>query len=149
VGTLIISDKALGCSTSIVRLSGMIERLFRGEITRERVYYKKYPPKIDWQFMLVIGIFIGAAISSIWSGTFSIESIPYLWGDTYGQSAVLRYTLAVFGGILIGFGARFAGGCTSGHSISGTSQLAVGSWVATIFFFIGGIVATLLLFRGI
>jgi uncharacterized membrane protein YedE/YeeE len=48
--------------------------------------------------------------------------------------------VALAGGIILGFGSRFAGGCTSGHGISGTLQLAVSSWVSAIFFFVGGII---------
>ena len=40
---------------------------------------------------------------------------------------------------IMGFGARWAGGCTSGHGISGTMQMAVSSWVAAVCFFVGGI----------
>lgn len=53
--------------------------------------------------------------------------------------------LMVLGGFLIGFGARYAGGCTSGHSITGMSSLQIPSLVATIGFFIGGLIATHLL----
>lgn len=53
--------------------------------------------------------------------------------------------LLVLGGFLVGFGARWAGGCTSGHSITGMSSLQVPSLVATIGFFIGGLIATHLL----
>ncbi len=45
------------------------------------------------------------------------------------------------------FGARTAGGCTSGHGISGALQLSVGSWVALICFFVGGIGTAMLLYR--
>ena len=46
------------------------------------------------------------------------------------------------GGILIGFGTRYAGGCTSGHAITGISNLNWPSLVATIFFFVGGLAVT-------
>jgi uncharacterized protein len=48
----------------------------------------------------------------------------------------------VVGGMLIGFGARWAGGCTSGHAIAGLSNLQLPSLVAVIGFFLGGLVAT-------
>ena len=54
--------------------------------------------------------------------------------------------LMVVGGFFIGFGTRYAGGCTSGHAISGLSELRVFSLVAVIGFFIGGLVMTHLLF---
>jgi len=48
----------------------------------------------------------------------------------------------------MGFGARWAGGCTSGHGISGTLQLAASGWLAAICFFIGGIFAAVMLYGG-
>jgi uncharacterized membrane protein YedE/YeeE len=53
--------------------------------------------------------------------------------------------MMVLGGFLIGFGARYAGGCTSGHAISGLSNLQLPSLIAVIGFFIGGIITTYLL----
>jgi hypothetical protein len=53
--------------------------------------------------------------------------------------------ILVLGGFLIGFGTRYAGGCTSGHSITGISTFQLPSLVATIGFFIGGLISTFLL----
>jgi uncharacterized membrane protein YedE/YeeE len=53
----------------------------------------------------------------------------------------------MLGGVFLGFGARWAGGCTSGHGISGTMQLAVSSWISAICFFIGGILMAQFLFK--
>ncbi|MEG6552477.1 YeeE/YedE thiosulfate transporter family protein, partial [Desulfocurvibacter africanus] len=49
-----------------------------------------------------------------------------------------RLLTAFAGGAIMAFGARVAGGCTSGHGISGTMQLAISSWLALACFFIGG-----------
>lgn len=54
-------------------------------------------------------------------------------------------TVLVLGGFLVGFGARYAGGCTSGHAISGLSDLQSASLTAVIGFFIGGLIMTYLL----
>ena len=59
----------------------------------------------------------------------------------------MRYVTVFFAGLLVLFGARLAGGCTSGHGISGTLQLAVSSWLAAVSFFVGGIAAAMLIFR--
>lgn len=56
------------------------------------------------------------------------------------------FILLVVGGFMIGFGTRWAGGCTSGHAISGLSNLQLPSLIATIGFFIGGLVMTHILF---
>lgn len=54
--------------------------------------------------------------------------------------------LLLLGGVMVGFGSRYAGGCTSGHAISGLSNLQVPSLIAVIGFFIGGLAMTHLLF---
>jgi uncharacterized membrane protein YedE/YeeE len=54
-------------------------------------------------------------------------------------------TLSI-GGLLVGFGARYAGGCTSGHAISGISNLQMPSLIAVIGFFIGGLIMTHIIF---
>jgi len=54
--------------------------------------------------------------------------------------------ILVFGGLMVGFGSRYAGGCTSGHAISGLSDLQVPSLIAVVGFFIGGLIMTFLIF---
>jgi len=56
--------------------------------------------------------------------------------------SVAGFTVLVLGGFLIGFGTRYAGGCTSGHAISGLSNLQLASLIAVIGFFIGGLIMT-------
>jgi uncharacterized membrane protein YedE/YeeE len=141
-----LSDKAIGCSTAYARTSGMIERIFGGNKVYKKDYYKKFKPKIDWEWMLVLGIIIGAFISSIISNSFSLEFIPSLWQRTFGSSIFLRIILSLVGGIFVGFGARMAGGCTSGHGISGNLQLSIGSYIATFFFFVGGIITAVIIY---
>jgi len=51
-----------------------------------------------------------------------------------------------FGGLMVGFGSRYAGGCTSGHAISGLSDLQIPSLIAVMGFFIGGLLMTYLIF---
>ncbi len=65
------------------------------------------------------------------------------WGSL---GTVKGFLVLVVGGFLVGFGARWAGGCTSGHAISGLSDLQIPSLIAVIGFFIGGLVMTFLLF---
>lgn len=147
--SFLLSNKAIGCSTAFSRTIGMIEMLVRGEKVRDKPYYKKITPTIEWQWMLVLGIVVGAFTSSILSHSFQLEMVPTLWRNTFGPNLYKRIVVATVGGIFIGFGARMAGGCTSGHGISGTSQLAVSSWLAFLCFFLGGILTALLLFGGI
>ncbi|MFM1888295.1 MAG: YeeE/YedE family protein [Flavobacteriaceae bacterium] len=56
------------------------------------------------------------------------------------------WAILIIGGFLVGFGARYAGGCTSGHAISGLSNLQLPSLIAVIGFFIGGLIMTYFIF---
>ncbi len=56
------------------------------------------------------------------------------------------FLVLTLGGLMVGFGARYAGGCTSGHAISGLSDLQLPSLIAVVGFFIGGLVMTFLIF---
>lgn len=144
--TLLISKSTLGCSTSFARGAGMLERLFKKKKTPNREYFEEVTPKVDWQFMLVIGIVIGALISALTSRSFKFQIIPETWAVSFGTSKLLRIIVALVGGVFLGFGARWADGCTSGHGISGTMQLAISSWVSAICFFIGGILMAFFMF---
>lgn len=145
--TFVLSDKPIGCSTAFARTSGMIERLFRGNKVLEKPYYKEFEPRIDWEWMLVAGAILGAFTSAKLSGQFALRWVPSLWAETFGPRPVTRVAVALLGGLLLGIGARWAGGCTSGHGISGTLQLAVSSWIAAACFFIGGVAAAFFIFR--
>jgi uncharacterized membrane protein YedE/YeeE len=71
-----------------------------------------------------------------------------MWAAKFGADSLpLRAAAAFGGGMVMAFGARMAGGCTSGHGISGTLQLNIASWIAVIFFFIGGVILANLIFR--
>ncbi len=65
--------------------------------------------------------------------------------ELFGLNAILSikgFLLLAFGGLMVGFGSRYAGGCTSGHAISGLSDLQWPSLIAVIGFFIGGLIMT-------
>lgn len=144
--TLYVSGHPIGCSTSFARTAGMIERLFRGRKVEEKLFYREIPPVVDWQWMLVAGMVFGAFLSVLLSGDFRWQWIPPRWEAAFGDDRPTRIAVAVAGGILLGFGSRWAGGCTSGHGISGTMQLALSSWVSACCFFIGGIATAVLIF---
>lgn len=145
--TFLISSNALGCSTSFARSAGMIEQLLRGKKVRQKPYYQEIEPIVDWQWMLVAGMVLGALISSHLSGDFQWQWIPPRWEAVFGTNRFIRIAVALLGGILLGFGSRWADGCTSGHGISGTMQLAISSWISAICFFIGGVLAALFIFK--
>jgi uncharacterized membrane protein YedE/YeeE len=145
--TFLLSDKALGCSTAFARTSGMIARLFRGKKILQNPYYRKFAPEIDWEWMLVLGVVLGAYLSARLSGTFELRWLPSRWVQAFGEVVWIRVVVAFVGGVFMGFGSRWAGGCTSGHGIGGTLQLSVSSWITVVFFFLGGIGAAMALYR--
>jgi len=76
---------------------------------------------------------------------FSDPGSQYLPPEIFGAEqlgSIGGLVVLLFGGFLVGFGARYAGGCTSGHAISGLSNLQIPSLIAVIGFFIGGLVMT-------
>ncbi|PUU91869.1 MULTISPECIES: YeeE/YedE thiosulfate transporter family protein [Halanaerobium] len=137
--SFIISKKALGTSTTFARGSAKLGAVFFGAEVYNWKYYQKYKPELEWQSMLVIGIVIGSFISAILSGEFNLSLIPLTeFESILNQNILGRIFSAFAGGIMLGFGARLAGGCTSGHGISGTFQLSIASWISLIGFFVGG-----------
>lgn len=145
--SFLILKKPLGVSTSYAKTSGIIERFLRSPDVGLKPYYQKIKLDIDWQWMLVLGIVFGALFSALLSGDFAFQWLPALWLSAFGNTPVLRVLTAILGGIFVGFGARWADGCTSGHGISGALQLAVSSWISAIAFFISGILVAHILFR--
>jgi uncharacterized protein len=149
LGTLafLLSDRPIGCSTAFVKAGGLVGLLTNPDRVKRSEYYREIVPKMDWPFMIIPGIVIGAFISVILSGQFHILWVPALWGNAFGYNPALRILAALAGGILLGFGSRWAGGCTSGHGINGSIQLSLASMITAACFFIGGIGMAMLLFR--
>ncbi|MFZ1525870.1 MAG: YeeE/YedE thiosulfate transporter family protein, partial [Saprospiraceae bacterium] len=69
--------------------------------------------------------------------------------ELFSMDAIMSikgFLILALGGLMVGFGSRYAGGCTSGHAISGLSDLQFPSFIAVIGFFMGGLLMTHLLF---
>jgi uncharacterized membrane protein YedE/YeeE len=144
--SLLLANRPLGCSTAYLKIRGMIGTLVSAERTGSMEYYRRFTPNVDWQFVIVPGIVVGAFIASLLSGSFGIELVPPFWSARVGDGIALRWAVGLIGGIFLGFGARWAGGCTSGHGISGNLQLSIASMLASVGFFIGGILVALALY---
>ncbi len=139
--------KYLGASTTFVRSAGMIEETFAPEHVAANAYYTKTKVKVDWQFMLVVGILIGSFISSISTRSFKRECTPPIWNENFGTSRGKRAFFAFIGGLIAMFGARLAGGCPSGHGLSGLMQLSVSGYIAMAGFFGAGVIVAALVYR--
>lgn len=135
----------IGASTTFVRAAGFAVEAVNPVHVAENAYYLKEKVKLDWQFLLVIGIFFGSLLSSTTDKSFKLESVPEIWRNQFGPSIVNRALASFVGGIIAMMGARLADGCPSGHGLSGMMQLSVSSFVAlALFFGFGAIVANLM-----
>ena len=138
----------LGVSSTFVRTVGMAESVVAPAHVQGNAYFQATKVKLDWEWMIVAGIFIGALLSSRLSKEPKEDQVPALWASRFGSSPGKRMAGAFIGGVLLIFGARLAGGCTSGHGLSGSMQLAVSGWVFFACIFAGGVATAQLLFRG-
>jgi uncharacterized protein len=159
VPTLLIFDnKALGLSSSLRHICASC-------VPAKLPFFQYDWKKERWNLFFVAGIFLGGVFASalMTNGAplevaDSVKANLAQYGITNYNSLVpeqlfsfeslftLRgFLLMVVGGFFVGFGTRWAGGCTSGHAIMGLSNLQWPSLVATICFMIGGFVSTWLL----
>ncbi len=158
---LLFAGKQFGMSSNLRTMcsiggAGKAADFFRFDWKKER-----------WNLMVVIGAVIGGFLASHYMSNNTVEINPDIaqkLSQEYGiDSAGEAYlppelfasdqlsnpfvlSILIIGGFLVGFGARYAGGCTSGHAISGLSNLQLPSLIAVIGFFIGGLVMIHLLY---
>jgi hypothetical protein len=140
-----IVDKPLGVSTSVSAAAGAVCDAFGYDVSGN-AYWSKVQPKLDYGMIFLVGTMLGAAASAVLSRSWRLETVPGVWRQRFGSSAVGRFVAAFLGGALLMYGARMADGCTSGHGISGSLQLAVSSWTFFLTMFIAGVVAALAIF---
>jgi uncharacterized membrane protein YedE/YeeE len=127
----ILSGNAFGISTSFQQIGAMCTPNSKAS------YLKDYDRRSGlWTLVFVFGISLGGFIATHMLSSNQVEFLPVSYNSFSGAIRLL------IGGFLIGFGTRYAGGCTSGHSITGISNLNWPSLVATIFFFVGGLAVT-------
>lgn len=156
---LLIGNKMFGISSSLRHICASC-------VPANIPFFKYNWKKEAWNLFFVAGIFLGGVIVfNFFPSAEPVQVNPKLatelaqYGITnydnliptdiinWGSLFTLKgFIILVIGGLLVGFGTRYAGGCTSGHSIMGLSNLQWPSLVATICFMIGGfIVANLVL----
>ncbi len=152
---LILGNKTFGVSSSLRHVCAMC-------IPSGIPFFTYNWRKETWNLIFVLGIMIGGFIAtSVISNPNEIVIAPgtqqelaalgitdfsglmptdiFSWENLFSRKGLL---FLVFGGFLVGFGTRYAGGCTSGHAIMGISSLQWPSLVATISFMIGGFLMT-------
>jgi uncharacterized protein len=152
--TFYFMEKALGTSTSFVGVSEAGLCTIAPDHVAHNAYFVKeygakgggFKPIFDWQMALDLALVAGAFLSAWMGRSLRVERVPSLWAQRFGPSVMKRYAAAFAGGFILLFGARMAGGCTSGHGISGSLQLAVSSWTFFISMFASGVVFAGLLY---
>lgn len=110
-------------------------------------YFQENTPQLNWEWMLVLGVILGAYVSSKLSGDRRHSSVPRLWEARFGNHVNKRMGLAFLGGFIMMYGARIAQGCTSGHGISGVLQFALSSWIFVPVFGVTAILVAKLIYK--
>ncbi len=146
--------KPLGVSTQYVVTDGVIAHQIAPEKAEQNEYLQDKVGNNDWQigagWMLVFGMFLGGGVAAFATKRFHPQNeseVPSMWSSRFGNSKGKRWINAFIGGVLLLFGARLAGGCTSGHMISGISQLAISSLIFGVAIFASGIFTAKMLYR--
>jgi len=135
--TYYVMGHGLGASGAFTQIAANALERVAPEHARENAYLEGYlTPGSRWQSWIVVevlGVFLGGLIGALTAGRFRVQTECSLQ-----VSPRSRWLLALLGGVATGFGSRLAMGCTSGQALSGGAVLAVGSWLFTLMFFVGG-----------
>ncbi|MHB8922543.1 MAG: YeeE/YedE thiosulfate transporter family protein [Thermoleophilia bacterium] len=138
---------SLGASRNYVVVDNLLLKAFGSGLNATNSYLSQYPVKADWLLMVGVGMVIGGFTAAALKGGLNTRSVPRLWKSRFGDSKPKRFAAAFAGGFLLLFGARIAGGCTSGHVLSGTAMLAASGFVFAIAILASGILTAKLLYR--
>lgn len=152
---LILGNKGFGISSSLSHICAAC--------IPAKIPFFKYDWKEQmWNLFFVLGIVLGGFIANTWLANpnpidlnpqtiselqaLGIQDFSGLMpSDLFGTEQIFTLKGLIFliiGGFMVGFGTRYANGCTSGHSILGISNLQKSSIIATVFFMVGGILCT-------
>jgi hypothetical protein len=137
---LFTTNQRLGISTGFENLCSLVVRapyFRRSEITGSH----------GWRLPFLGGLVLGGVLSAVMAGGWQPFWDLGMFDETFGIGPAGKLAWMFGGGLLIGFGTRLAGGCTSGHGIFGLSNLERGSLESTLAFMAAGIVTTNLIYR--
>ncbi len=112
-------------------------------------YAKSVANPLNYSFVFVLAMLAGAALSVAMRGGVPKDErvMPEVWRSRFGDNRWKRYLATFVAGFVVLYGARLAGGCTSGHMMSGLMQTAVSGYIFTAGVFLAGIPLAMLLFR--
>ena len=141
LGSFLVMGFGLGSSSAATRLAVGAAHLVAPRTVETNPYFSQYfgPGKKlleDWLVFEVLGVFLGGLVGAYSAGRLKSEVIR---GE--GVSKGRRIALAIAGGVIMGFAARLARGCTSGQALTGGAVLSLGSWIFMMCVFAGGYLA--------
>jgi uncharacterized protein len=136
--TFYISGRGLGASGAMTDFAVWVQNLVAPSVNQSSQYFSRYVanganPLNDYLIYMAIGILIGSFLAGMVSKDLKFEVLK---GPNISNKG--RLWLALTGGILIGYAARMARGCTSGQALVGGAELSVGAWAFMFSIFIGG-----------
>jgi len=137
----IATDRIIGASTTYPYLADLLTG------TTQNDYFAKIQKPGNWEAIFLAGAFLAGLIGSLVKKDFKIKLIHENWEKYKGTSSVKRVIWAFVGGFILLFGARMAGGCTSGHILSGGMQLAFSSLIFAVFVFAGLLITGKLFYK--
>jgi hypothetical protein len=137
-----VSGRLIGASTSFPWTAAQITGL------TQLSYIERIAVPGAWEAVFLLGAFLAALAGSMFRGTFRLTLIHERWRYYKGDSRARRIAWALIGGFMIVFGARMAGGCTSGHILSGGMQLAESALIFSVVVFAAFLLTGKLFYRG-
>ncbi len=143
----VLTGHLIGASGSFLNLSGLVERALAPKLADNLFFKYIRQLGINWQLILMAGVFLGAMTSSLLSKTFHLSHVTTQWREIFGPEKWKRWLAAFLAGMILEYGASLAGGCTSGLAISGTMLLAPAGLLFTAGLFVSGVITTLILYR--
>lgn len=147
LASFLVLGHGIGASGAASRLGATALQAVAPDHMAESAYFSRYTdggalPLDNWLVYGAIGIFLGGAVASMTGGR---QKPAIVRGPRISVRA--RLALALTGGIIMGFAARLARGCTSGQALSGGALLSVGSWIFMLSVFAGGYALALVVRR--
>ncbi len=136
-----VSNRPIGASTSYPYAADLISGLTNND------YFDKIKTPGNWELIFLAGAFIAGLTISLIKKEFKLILIHDNWKKHKGTSNINRGIWAFIGGFILIFGARMAGGCTSGHILSGGMQLAFSSLTFAVFVFVGLLVTGMIFYK--
>ena len=158
--------KPIGVSTQFVILDamvadavnpGLITETDDGGYTSTNAYLAKSNGKyaknaanpLNYSFIFVLAMMGGAFLSAMARGgiTKDERKLPAVWYANYGDTPMARYLVALMGGFIVVYGARLAGGCTSGHMMSGMMQTSLSGYIFAAGAFAAAVPVAMLMYK--